>query len=192
MLELNQTLMEAGFNRTVLQYYVDGSALAGVRYQMADTLSGDVKSGDGFAIRNYGFIPLSADWDLSHAINYAEANDVEMHNEGFTSWSGSEGDARSFAVSAKVTYHWSDITRTYAEAGYFDDEVNTNTGDYSRDGSKATIAQAWSFGRGQPELRVFASYFNSDNSDWVSTVSTFENGNADDTWAVGIQANVGW
>ena len=53
--------------------------------------------------------------DLSHAINYAEANDIKQ-------WDGVEGDASAFAVSAKVTYHWTDITRTYVEAGYFEDE----------------------------------------------------------------------
>ncbi|MGY3943942.1 carbohydrate porin [Aeromonas tecta] len=184
MLELNQSLLGTGWNKTTLQYYVDGSALQGVTFGSADTLNGTVESGNGFAIRNYGIIPLAADWDLSHAINYAEANDIKQ-------WNGIEGDASAFAVSAKVTYHWTDITRTYVEAGYFDDEKTENGDVSSRSGSKTTIAQAFSFGRGEPELRVFASYLDSDNSDWDSS-HAFDNGTADDTWTVGLQANVWW
>lgn len=184
MLELNQALLGTGWNKTTLQYYVDGSALQGVTFGSADTLSGRVESGDGFAIRNYGIIPLAADWDLSHAINYAEANDVKL-------WNGVEGDANTFAVSAKVTYHWTDITRTYVEAGYFDEEKTENGDVDSRSGSKTTIAQAFSFGRGEPELRVFASYLDSDNADWDGS-HAFDSGTADDTWTVGLQANVWW
>ena len=184
MLELNQTLMGSGWNKTTIQYYVDGSALQGVTFGGADTLNGTVESGDGFAIRNYGIIPLAADWDLSHAINYAEANDVKQ-------WNGIEGDASAFAVSAKVTYHWTDITRTYVEAGYFDDEKTENGDEMSRSGSKTTIAQAFSFGRDEPELRVFASYLDSDNSDWDNSHS-FDNGTADDSWTIGLQAHVWW
>ncbi|MGY4109070.1 carbohydrate porin [Aeromonas encheleia] len=184
MLELNQSLLGTGWNKTTLQYYADGSALQGVTFGSADTLNGTVESGNGFAIRNYGIIPLAADWDLSHAINYAEANDVKL-------WNNVEGDASAFAVSAKVTYHWTDITRTYVEAGYFDDEKTENGDVDSRSGSKTTVAQAFSFGRGEPELRVFASYLNSDNSDWDGS-HTFDNGTADDTWTVGLQANVWW
>lgn len=184
MLELNQSLMGTGWNKTTLQYYADGSALQGVTFGAADTLNGTVESGNGFAIRNYGIIPLAADWDLSHAINYAEANDVKL-------WDGKEGDANTFAVSAKVTYHWTDITRTYVEAGYFDEEKTENGDVDSRSGSKTTIAQAFSFGRGEPELRVFASYLDSDNSDWDGS-HAFDNGTADDTWTVGLQANVWW
>lgn len=184
MLELNQSLLGTGWNKTTLQYYADGSALQGVTFGSADTLNGTVESGNGFAIRNYGIIPLAADWDLSHAINYAEANDVKL-------WNNVEGDASAFAVSAKVTYHWTDITRTYVEAGYFDDEKTENGDVDSRSGSKTTVAQAFSFGRGEPELRIFASYLNSDNSDWDGS-HAFDNGTADDTWTVGLQANVWW
>ncbi|WP_342058887.1 MULTISPECIES: carbohydrate porin [Aeromonas] len=184
MLELNQSLLGTGWNKTTLQYYADGSALQGVTFGSADTLSGRVESGNGFAIRNYGIIPLAADWDLSHAINYAEANDIKQ-------WDGVEGDANAFAVSAKVTYHWTDITRTYVEAGYFEDEKTENGDVDSRSGSKTTIAQAFSFGRGEPELRVFASYLDSDNTDWDGS-HAFDNGTADDTWTVGLQANVWW
>ncbi|MFR9701996.1 carbohydrate porin [Aeromonas sanarellii] len=184
MLELNQSLLGTGWNKTTLQYYADGSALQGVTFGSADTLSGRVESGNGFAIRNYGIIPLAADWDLSHAINYAEANDIKQ-------WDGVEGDASAFAVSAKVTYHWTDITRTYVEAGYFEDEKTENGDVDSRSGSKTTIAQAISFGRGEPELRVFASYLDSDNADWDGS-HAFDNGTADDTWTVGLQANVWW
>lgn len=184
MLELNQSLLGTGWNKTTLQYYADGSALQGVTFGAADTLNGTVESGNGFAIRNHGIIPLAADWELSHAINYAEANDIKL-------WDGKEGDASAFAVSAKVTYHWTDITRTYVEAGYFDDEKTENGDVESRSGSKTTIAQAFSFGRGEPELRVFASYLDSDNSDWDGS-HAFDNGSADDTWTIGLQANVWW
>ncbi|MGY3904187.1 carbohydrate porin [Aeromonas lusitana] len=184
MLELNQSLLGTGWNKTTLQYYADGSALQGVLFGAADTLNGTVESGNGFAIRNYGSIPLGADWDLSHAINYAEANDIKQ-------WDGVEGDVTAFAMNAKVTYHWSDITRTYVEAGYFDDEKTENGDQGSRSGSKYTLAQAFSLGRGEPELRVFASYLDSDNSDWDGSHS-FDNGTADDTWTVGLQANVWW
>ncbi|MNR47140.1 Maltoporin precursor [compost metagenome] len=77
------------------------------------------------------------------------------------------------------------------EAGYFDDEKTENGDVESRSGSKTTIAQAFSFGRGEPELRVFASYLDSDNSDWDGS-HAFDNGTADDTWTIGLQANVWW
>ena len=49
-------------------------------------------------------------------------------------------------------------------------------------GSKTTIAQA--FGRGEPELRVFASYPTATTpTGMVPTL--FDNGTADDTWTVG-------
>lgn len=184
MLELKQTVLNNGWNKTTLQYYYGGSALQGVTFGAADTLNGTVESGDGWAIRNYGIIPLDADWELSHAINYTEANNIKL-------WDGKEGDASSFAVSAKVTYHWTDITRTYVEAGYFDDQKSENNVDQSRSGSKYTVAQAFSFGRGQPELRVFASYLGSNNSDWDDSHS-FDNGTEDDIWTLGLQASVWW
>ena len=75
MLELNQSPGNR-LEQDYLQYYADGSALQGVTFGSADTLSGRVESGNGFAIRNYGIIPLAADFDPSHAINHAEANDI--------------------------------------------------------------------------------------------------------------------
>lgn len=185
LLELRQIVMGTGYNRTTLQYFADGSALQGVLLGAADTLNGTVESGDGWTIRNYGTIPLASDWDLSHAIIYAEANDIKL-------WHGDEGDAKTVSVSAQVAYHWSDKTRTYVEAGYFDDEKSENGTDYSRTGSKFTLAQALSFGRNQPELRVFASYFDSDNSDWDDKTGAFDSGTTDDTWAVGLQAVAWW
>lgn len=116
-----------------------GSALQGVTFGAADTLNGTVKEGEGWALRNYGTIPVAADWDVSHALNYAAANDVEL-------WNGDKGDASTASVSAKVTYHWSDYTRTYLEMGYFDDKKTVNGTDYDRSGAKYTLAQALSYG----------------------------------------------
>lgn len=186
MVELKQSLMETGENRTVLQYYADGTAINGVKFNTGDVLDGEVKSGNGWAIRNFGSLPIATDWTLSHAINFATANDIEM-------WNGDEGDANALSAVARLAYQWNDITRTYVEGGYFEDEKTVNGNDYSRDGAKYTLAQALTIGRSnQAELRMYASYFDSDNSDWDNTNSTFENGTSDDTWAVGVQANVWW
>ncbi|MFM4860043.1 carbohydrate porin [Aeromonas media] len=185
MVELNQAVAGTGFNKTVLQYYVDGSAAQGVLMGAADTLNGNVKSGSGYAIRNYGNIPLGDRWDLSHAINYAAADSIET-------WDNDQLDATMFGASAKLAYHWSEITRTYAEVGYFADEKTENGADYDRSGSKYTVAQAWSLGRNQPELRLYASYFDSDNDNWSDSSHAFEGDDSDDTWVVGVQANVWW
>ncbi|MCH7373446.1 MULTISPECIES: carbohydrate porin [Aeromonas] len=185
LVELKQEIGESGYNRTVLQYYLDGSALQGVQFGAADVLNGEVKDGSGFAIRNFGAIPLSADWDFTHVLTYAEADSVEQ-------WNGDEGDGSSMAVNAGVVYHWSDITRTYLDAGYFQDDKSVNNTDYDRSGSKVTLAQALSFGRGEPELRVYTSYLDSDNSNWDDTTHSFEGHNSDDTWAVGAMVNVWW
>lgn len=64
--------------------------------------------------------------------------------------------------------------------------------DYDRSGSKYTVAQAWSLGRNQPELRLYASYFDSDNDNWSDSSHAFEGDDSDDTWVVGVQANVWW
>lgn len=185
MVLLRQQVSGTGFNDTVVQYYIDGSALQGVTFGSADTLNGTVKSGNGWAVRNYGTIPLAEDWDLSHAVNYATANDIQL-------WDGRNGDGSTISVNAKVTYHWSDYTRTYLELGYFDDEKTVNGTNYDRSGGKYTLAQALSYGRDKPEIRVFASYFDSNNDNWDNTGNVFENGRSNDTWAIGLQANVFW
>lgn len=186
MVVLKQQIFDKGVNNTVIQYYGKGSALQGVTFGAADTLNGTVKEGEGWALRNYGTIPVAADWDVSHALNYAAANDVEL-------WNGDKGDASTASVSAKVTYHWSDYTRTYLEMGYFDDKKTVNGTDYDRSGAKYTLAQALSYGRDKPELRVFVSHYDSDRDNWTdASESSFNNGLDNDTWAVGIQANVFW
>ncbi|WBM69112.1 carbohydrate porin [Buttiauxella sp. WJP83] len=185
MAVVKQQVLDTGTNNTVIQYYSDGSALQGVTFGAADTLNGTVKSGNGWALRNYGVIPLAKDWDLSHAINYATANDVEL-------WNGNKGEGTTVSASAKVTYHWSDYTRTYVELGYFDDEKTVDGANYDRSGSKYTIAQALTYGRDKPELRLYASYFDSSSDNWDNSGSAFENGHSNDTWAVGLQANVFW
>lgn len=182
---LHQQVSDKGFNDTVVQYYTDGSALQGVTFGAADTLNGTVKSGTGWALRNYGVIPFAGDWEVSHALNYAGANDVEL-------WDGRKGDGTTASASARLTYHWSDYTRTYVELGYFNDEKTVDGTNYDRSGSKYTIAQALSYGRDKPELRLFASYFDSSSDNWDNTGNAFENGHSSDTWAIGLQANVFW
>lgn len=151
----------------------------------ADTLNGTVKEGEGWALRNYGTIPVAADWDVSHALNYAAANDVEL-------WNGDKGDASTASVSAKVTYHWSDYTRTYLEMGYFDDKKTVN--------GLTTIAA----GQNTPLRRRCPTVAISQNCVYSSaiTIATGITGrmpaNRPSTmvWttirAVGIQANVFW
>ncbi|TNV22915.1 carbohydrate porin [Buttiauxella sp. B2] len=185
MVVLKQEIFDKGVNNTVIQYYGKGSALQGVTFGAADTLNGSVKEGEGWALRNYGNIPVAADWDVSHAINLAGANDIEM-------WNGDKGDASTASASARVTYHWSDYTRTYLEMGYFEDQKSVNGSDYDRSGAKYTIAQALSFGRDKPEIRLFASHYDSNKDNWDDNTQSFENNLSNNTWAVGIQANVFW
>jgi maltoporin len=114
------------------------------------------------------------------------ANDVELWNNG------GKGDASTASASAKVTYHWSDYTRTYLEMGYFEDKKTVDGIDSDRSGAKYTLAQALSYGRDKPELRVFVSHYDSDKDNWDDNTQSFNNDLTNDTWAVGIQANVFW
>ncbi|HHJ4499090.1 TPA: hypothetical protein ACQJXC_000400 [Raoultella ornithinolytica] len=42
-------------------------------------------------------------------------------------------------------------------------------------------------------MRVFVSHYDSDRDNWTdASESSFNNGLDNDTWAVGIQANVFW
>jgi maltoporin len=76
--------------------------------------------------------------------------------------------------------------------GYFEDQKSVNGTDYDRSGAKYTIAQALSFGRDKPEIRLFASHYDSNKDNWDDNTQSFENNLSNNTWAVGIQANVFW
>lgn len=187
MIQLNQQLANGGVNKTVVQYYGEGSAMQGVTYGSADNVDARVQDGWGYALRNYGTIKLSPEWQLDHVINFAQAKDVTLEDTADTQ--GYEGDASSIAINAKLAYIWSERTRTVLDAGYFADEADTQYGDFDRDGSKIALGQVFTFPMG--EVRLYGSYLEADNSNWTDTASSFS-GDEDNEFVVGAQLDVGW
>ncbi|MNG18463.1 Maltoporin precursor [compost metagenome] len=76
--------------------------------------------------------------------------------------------------------------------GYFKDhETKKGASETSTDGSKFTLAQAWSAGSGfwaRPEIRVFASYVQQDEAFRVDSNGVKQ----DDAWNFGVQAEAWW
>ena len=82
--------------------------------------------------------------------------------------------------------------KTIAEVGYYKDNQTLNGVKSSTDGTKYTLAQAWSAGSSwwaRPEIRVFASYVQQDDTFRPSTAGGL---NQDDAWNFGVQAEAWW
>jgi len=143
--ELTQSML-GGFNKTVVQYFMDGLAAQGVSYGAGSGsgLQSNSSSGDGFRLINWGVLPV--------------------------------GDKVEFG----------------AEVGYFKDNQTTKGGvESSTDGTKYTLAQAWSAGSSwwaRPEIRVFASYVQQDGQFRADSNGVQQ----DDAWNFGVQAEAWW
>ncbi len=184
--ELTQSML-GGFNKTVVQYFIDGLAAQGVSYGSGSGsgLQSNSSSGDGFRIINWGVLPAGEKVEFGHQLIYAQASD-------FTEWGTQYDDKDTFSVVVRPMYKWTDVMKTIAEVGYFKDhETQKGASETSTDGSKFTLAQAWSAGSGfwaRPEIRVFASYVQQDGK-----FRTDSNGvNQDDAWNFGVQAEAWW
>ena len=180
--------MSGGFNKTVLQYMAGGLASQAASYGAGNGngLQIAAGSGDGFRIINHGVIALgNSNWELGHQLVYGQSSDATVNGVD-----GSDHD--TFSVVVRPEYLWNDYMKTYVEAGYFKDTVDFANGDSdSTDGTKYTLAQAWSAGRGfwaRPEIRVYASYLQQDGA-----FAADSNGKAqDDSFNVGVQAEAWW
>ncbi|QXW28558.1 maltoporin [Aeromonas sanarellii] len=182
--ELTQSML-GGFNKTVAQYFKDGLAAQGVNYQggSGSGLQANGESGDGFRLINWGVLPVGDKVEFGHQIIYAQANGLE---------GSKDKDLDTFSIVARPMYKWNDVMKTIVEVGYFkDNEKAKNTADKSTDGSKYTIAQAWSAGSSfwaRPEIRIFASYVDQDGAFRADS-----NGKAqDNAWNFGVQAEAWW
>ncbi|RQM72272.1 maltoporin LamB [Aeromonas jandaei] len=179
--------LSGGFNKTVLQYMTGGLANQAATYGAGNGNGLVIEQGDGKGFRaiNHGVIALGAsNFEVGHQLVYGEANDVYVNKK--------LADIDTFSAVVRPAYNWSDTMKTYLELGYFkDNEKIKNSAEKSTEGSKYTIAQAWSAGRGywaRPEIRVFASYLQQDGA-----LAKDSNGVAqDDAFTVGVQAEAWW
>ncbi|TNH93123.1 maltoporin [Aeromonas sobria] len=180
--ELTQSML-GGFNKTVAQYFIDGLAAQGVDYGAGSgsNLSQAASSGNGFRLINWGVLPIGDKVEFGHQILYAQANGLDKDTT----------DKDTFSIVARPMYKWNDVMKTIAEVGYFNDNKDVNGVKTSTDGTKYTLAQAWSAGSGffaRPEIRVFASYVQQDGN-------FRENSNGvkqDDALNFGVQAEAWW
>ncbi|MGL5975866.1 MAG: carbohydrate porin, partial [Aeromonas sobria] len=102
-------------------------------------------------------------------------------------------DIDTLSIVARPMYKWNDVMKTIVELGYYKDNVEkTGSAKKSTDGTKYTLAQAWSAGPGfwaRPEIRVFASYVQQDDTFRPSTAGGLKEDNA---WNFGVQAEAWW
>ncbi|NRD75453.1 maltoporin [Shewanella sp. VB17] len=184
--ELTQSMV-GGFNKTVAQYFIDGLAAQGVDYGSGSGsgLSQSAGRGDGFRLINFGVLAVNDKIEFGHQVLYAEANGL---GEGITS---DVTDQDTFSVVIRPMYKWNDIMKTIVELGYHKDNSTFNGDNISNNGSKYTIAQAWSAGPGfmaRPEIRVFASYITADGQFRPDEYGVLQ----DNAWNFGIQAEAWW
>ena len=181
--ELTQSML-GGFNKTVAQYFIDGMATQGVWYGdgSGSLLSQDAASGSGYRLINWGVLPVGDKVEFGHQILYAAANDIENKTK----------DQDTFSIVVRPMYKWNDVMKTIAEVGYYKDNTEvTGKPKTSQDGTKYTLAQAWSAGSGfwaRPEIRVFASYLDSDGQFRPDANGVAQNS----AWNFGVQAEAWW
>ncbi len=180
--ELTQSML-GGFNKTVVQYFIDGLAAQGVDYGSGSGsgLSSGAASGDGFRLINWGVLPVGDKVEFGHQILYAQANGLEKDTT----------DKDTFSAVVRPMYKWNDVMKTIAEVGYYKDNKEVSGVKTSTDGTKYTLAQAWSAGSSfwaRPEIRVFASYMQQDGNFRENSNGV----NQDDAWNFGVQAEAWW
>ncbi|MBV8043988.1 maltoporin LamB [Pluralibacter sp.] len=182
-----------GVNKTAVQYFQDGLSGQAVNYGNGSGSGLEMTSGggNGFRLLNHGAITLGNGFEIGHQIVYAKANNYsEFDND--TRETTDFDEKQSFSVVVRPSYRWNQHMKTYLEVGYFKDSwTEKGSPSESGDGSKITLAQAWSPSSdwwARPEIRIFASYLQQDD--------VFrENANGDpqdDTWTIGAQAEVWW
>lgn len=184
--ELTQSML-GGFNKTVVQYFIDGLAAQGVGYGAGSGsgLQSNSSSGDGFRLINWGVLPVGDKVEFGHQLIYAQAKD-------FSEWGTQYDDKDTFSAVVRPMYKWNDVMKTIAEVGYFKDNQTQKGGvESSSDGAKYTLAQAWSAGSSfwaRPEIRVFASYVDQDGAFRADSNGVKQ----DNAWNFGVQAEAWW
>ena len=164
-----------GMNKIVAQYATEGYSHAMRYFGDGKWISSDAakQDGDGFRIIDWGVIKPTKKVEIGYSayFTYYDRDDF--------------GDAHTtYGIVARPMYKWTDYTRSILEVGYFnaDDDAAKDT-----EGTKFTVAQAWSAGPSywaRPEIRVFASYINYDDSKRFN--------GEDDTFSFGVQAEAWW
>ncbi|WP_217520394.1 maltoporin [Vibrio metschnikovii] len=176
--ELTQGLAN-GFNKTVLQYGTEGYSKAFAFYGDGSWYGAEAKSGaSGYRLINWGVVGLGDSWELGHQLVYGVGEEM---------WDGQDKWKAMSAVIRPV-YKWDENHKTIFEAGYAVDDNDGNKDKYG----KLTVAQAWSAGSSfwaRPEIRLYASYLNSDKAD---NSNTFDNGKSDDSFQFGVQVEAWW
>lgn len=181
--ELTQSML-GGFNKTVVQYFADGYASQAVDYGSGSGsgLSQSAAKGDGWRFINWGVLPVGDKVEFGHQLVYGTASDIDNDS----------ADKDTFSVVVRPMYKWNDTMKTIAELGYHHDSYKPNNGtETSTIGKKYTLAQAWSAGSSfwaRPEIRVYASYLDSDGQFRPDANGVKQ----DDSWNFGVQAEAWW
>ncbi|OOF34054.1 maltoporin [Salinivibrio costicola] len=176
--ELTQGLAD-GFNKTVFQYGTEGYSKSFAFYGDGSWYGAEAKSGaSGYRLINWGVVGLGDDWELGHQLLYGVGEEM---------WDGQDKWKAMSAVMRPV-YKWNQNSKTIFEAGYSVDDNDGNKDKYG----KFTVAQAWSAGSSfwaRPEIRLYASYLNSDKAD---NSKSFDNRTSDDSLQFGVQVEAWW
>jgi maltoporin len=177
--------LSGGFNKTVVQYGNEGYSKAFAFYGDGSWYGAEAKDGaSGYRLINWGVSEVGESFEFGHQLIYASATGM---------WDGQD-DYTTYSAVVRPMYKWNDNMRTILEAGYSQDD---NDGAKTTN-SKFTIAQAWSAGSSfwaRPELRVYASYLNSDAVDTANRPNSgyvFDNGRSKSQMQVGVQVEAWW
>ncbi|WP_418642616.1 maltoporin [Vibrio chaetopteri] len=177
--------LSGGFNKTVVQYGTEGYSKAFAFYGDGSWYGAEANSGaSGYRLINWGVSEVGESFEFGHQLVYGVGEGMWDGQDKFTTYS----------AVVRPMYKWNDNMRTIFEAGYSQDD---NDGAKTTN-SKFTIAQAWSAGSSfwaRPELRVYASYLNSDAVDTDNRPNSgyvFDNGRSKSQMQVGVQVEAWW
>lgn len=177
--------------KTVVQYATKGLAqnmvsMGGGWYDAWHT-NDDAK---GYRIINTAEAPLTDNLLLAYVLTYGHVDKtaLDYNTWGDNSWAN--GKSNMFSAVLRPIYQWDDNNRTMMELSYFKlDHKVSGDGTDKWGGKKATLAQAWSAGRGllaRPEIRVYTTYIKNDDG------NTFDNSTASHDLRFGVQAEAWW
>ena len=130
-------------------------------------------------------MPVGEKVEFGHQLIYAQASD-------FTEWGTQYDDKDTFSVVVRPMYKWTDVMKTIAEVGYFMImKPRKAQVKLLPDGSKFTLAQAWSAGSGFCLVLKFESlppYVQQDEAFRADSNGVKQ----DDAWNFGVQAEAWW
>jgi len=168
-----------GVNKTVFQYGTEGYGKTIAQYGDGSWYGAEAKKGaSAYRIINWGVVEAGPDWEIAHQLVWSSSIDDIT--------AGQTDNATYLSTVIRPVYKWGENLKTLIEVGYFEKTAADGKKD---SGSKFTIAQAWTAGRGywaRPEIRFYASYFTD-----YENANTFGDGN-DTEINLGAQAEVWW